>query len=172
MPAASLMRRDQEFGAKQRGRPRVLDQIIVPADQDAGPNSPRCIEDREGIAAGNEAMLPGMQLAMAMNGAIRHADRVAVIELSVFTQLQEARADRDALLTRERGYPADRRTGERLRQRPQRRAIEFRNMPISADAHLGKDDKLIAGLHGFFREMLHAREIKGLVIGPMLKLHG
>jgi hypothetical protein len=61
---ARLVRRKQDVGPKEGRRPAILDQVVVPADQDSDTHSPRCVDDGETISARNGFMLKRMKLAM------------------------------------------------------------------------------------------------------------
>ena len=96
-----LVRREQHFRAHERGDPRVLDDVVVVADQHADPDAVRCVEHREFVTTRNMRADKCMQLAMARDSAVRHRDDVRVEEPPVLRPLDQASADCHLMASRE-----------------------------------------------------------------------
>src|SRR5262245_24479266 len=143
--AAGLVGRNEDVGPKQRGRPHILDEIVVPADQDSEPHAPARLEDGVAITTMDVLMLKGVELAMRMHGAVRLAHLVAVEEPTVVAALDQPNADRHPERARKarhrlHGWPL----GYTLSQHLEVIPVKITHMPIAGDAHLRKDQDLHA----------------------------
>ena len=170
---ARLMRRDQHLGAEQRGGPRVLDDVVVVADEDPDAAAVRRVEHGVAVAGGDVRMLEDVQLAVHRPAPVGHGEHVAVVDAPVVAALDEAGADAELVLARQpqqllRARPV----GHGLGQQLERLARELAHVPVAREAHLGTGEDLGARMLGLHREVAHAAEVVGFVAGCVLELDG
>ena len=145
--AIVAMRREQQRRAHERRHTRVLDQIIVAANQNADANAPRRIEDSEPIAAADPPMLERVQLTVTMPRPAGQANGVTVEQPPVGCALEKADAGRDARTFDCVGNRTDRRSVERFGKRVELGAMKLREASIANDTALGKyrEDDIFPG---------------------------
>ena len=148
----------------------ILDQIVVPADQDRHSNTPGRIEDGVTFAALDQGMLEGMQLAMSMARAIVEANPVGVVEAAILAAFQPADTDRDPDGRCELCHFVQRRAIRRFGQLRQIGCVQLGDMPVAGDAHLRHENKFSACFAGTVGERLYPRKVIVLVARPVLEL--
>ena len=87
-----LVRSDENLRSEQRDRSHVLDEVVVPADENRHPHTPGRVEYRVAISARDRIVLECVELAVNVHSPVREADGVGIVE-RVSVQLEEARPD-------------------------------------------------------------------------------
>jgi hypothetical protein len=167
------MWREQNVGAHERGHPRVLDEVVVPADQHADLHAPGRVEHGIAVSTCDLGMLEGVKLAVRVNAAVRQGNDIAVVQPAIGSTFEESGADEHAGLRRPRHQSRRRRsTVDRLSQRFETSAVEIGHMPIARDAHLRECDDLRGPCARLLEQRAHGGEVVFLVARAMLELDG
>ena len=167
------MRGEQNLGPRERGRPGVLDDVVVVANQNADAAAMRRVEDGVLVARGHVPTDEAVQLAMPSDLAIRHCDDVGVVKRAHRIDLDQPRPDGDAVFAGEFAEEsAGRPVVNRLGQIEQFIPRKVPQMPVAADATFRKGDDLRLLGRGLLGEQADLRQVRRLVAWGVLHLNG